>query len=187
MANVNDIHGINTVGSGIGHDILLTIDQNSEISYILNDYFLADENSYTSGNISYKLPAISDGKHTLTFRVWDLLNNSMTKSLDFEVVKGLAPVIFSVSSRPNPVKDQVTIVVSHDRPETVLRTTVEVFDITGRKVWSFSQSSINNISWDLITNDGKKLKTGLYLYRVNIKTMNSDITSKADKMLIIEQ
>jgi len=119
--------------------------------------------------------------------VWDLLNNSTTKSLNFEVVKGLAPVIFSVSSRPNPVKDQVTIVVSHDRPETVLRTTVEVFDITGRKVWSFSQSSINNISWDLITNDGKKLKTGLYLYRVNIKTMNSDITSKADKMLIIEQ
>jgi len=187
MANVTDIHGINTVGSGIGHDILLTVDQNPEMSYILNDYFLADENSYTSGNISYKLPAINDGKHMLTFRVWDLLNNSTTKSLNFEVVKGLAPVIFSVSSRPNPVKDQVTIVVSHDRPETVLRTTVEVFDITGRKVWSFSQSSINNISWDLITNDGRKLKTGLYLYRVNIKTMNSDITSKADKMLIIEQ
>jgi len=186
MANVSDIHGINTVGSGIGHDILLTIDQNPEASYILNDYFHANENSYTTGTVTYKLPTIEDGKHSLTFRVWDLLNNSTTQSLDFEVNKGLTPVIFSVSSYPNPVTNQANIVVKHDRPETVLNTTIEIFDITGRKIWTFSQSSADNISWDLITNDGHKAKTGVYLYRVSVKTVNSDITSKTNKMLIIE-
>lgn len=186
MANVSDIHGINTVGSGIGHDILLTIDQNPEASYILNDYFHANENSYTTGTVTYKLPTIEDGKHSLTFRVWDLLNNSTTQSLNFEVNKGLTPVIFSVSSYPNPVTNQANIVVKHDRPETVLNTTIEIFDITGRKIWTFSQSSADNISWDLITNDGHKAKTGVYLYRVSVKTVNSDITSKTNKMLIIE-
>jgi len=106
--------------------------------------------------------------------------------LNFEVNKGLTPVIFSVSSYPNPVTNQANIVVKHDRPETVLNTAIEIFDITGRKIWTFSQSSADNISWDLITNDGHKAKTGVYLYRVSVKTVNSDITSKTNKMLIIE-
>jgi hypothetical protein len=186
IANVNDIHGINTIGSGIGHDILLTIDQSSKESHILNDYFQANADSYTGGTVSYKLPIMENGKHSLTFRVWDLLNNSTTQTLDFQVNKGLKPVIFSVNTYPNPVKTQANIVVKHDRPETVLQTTVEIFDIIGRKIWSFSQSSANNITWDLLTDDGRKVKTGVYLYRVNIKVLNSDITSKTNKMLIIE-
>jgi hypothetical protein len=187
IANVSDISGINTVGSGIGHDVMLTIDQDPSQSYVLNDYFLAKENSYTDGVVKYKLPEMANGKHTLTFRVWDLLNNSSTKNINFEVVKGLTPTIFKVYNYPNPVKSQTSIVVEHDRPETILNTTVELFDLSGRKIWSFSQSSADNISWDLVTNDGKKVKTGVYFYRVSIKTANSDIFSKTNKMLIIEQ
>lgn len=187
LANISDINGINTVGSGIGHDVMLTIDQDPLQSFVLNDYFLAKENSYTDGAVKYKLPEMKNGKHTLTFRVWDLLNNSTTSTLNFEVVKGLTPTIFNVYNYPNPVKNHTNIVVEHDRPETVLGTTVEVFDLSGRKVWSFSQSSADNISWDLVTNDGKKIKTGVYFYRVNIKTANSDIFSKTNKMLIVEQ
>ena len=186
IASLSDIHGINTVGSGIGHDILLTIDKNPETSFVLNDYFQANANSYTTGIVNYKLPNLENGNHSLTFRVWDLLNNSTTKTLEFQVIKGLTPVIFSVSSYPNPVRMQAKIIVTHDRPETVLKTIVEIFDVTGRKIWSFTQSSTNNITWDLITNDGHKAKTGLYFYRVNIKTLNSEITSKTNKMLIIE-
>jgi len=186
-ANVNDINGINTVGSGIGHDVMLTIDQDPAQSYILNDYFQATANSYTDGVVKYKLPEMINGKHNLTFRVWDLLNNSTTKSIDFEVVKGLTPEIFSVSNYPNPVKTQTMFIVNHDRPETILSTTVEIFDLTGRKIWSFSQQSADNLTWDLVTNDGKKVKTGVYLYRVNIKTSNSDVSSKTNKMIIVEQ
>lgn len=188
MANISDMNGINTVGgSGIGHDITLTIDQDPLQSYILNDYFRASENSYTSGTVKYKLPELKNGKHTLTFRAWDLLNNSTTSIVDFEVEKGLTPTIFKVYNYPNPVKSHTSIIVEHDRPETVLGTTVEIFDLSGRKIWSFSQSSADKISWNLITNDGIKVKTGVYLYRVNIKTANSDMYSKTNKMLIVEQ
>lgn len=187
IANVSDANGINTVGSGIGHDIMLTIDKDPSQSYILNDYFYTAENSFSTGTINFKLPEMPNGKHTLTFRVWDLLNNSTTSSLNFEVVKGLTPTIFSVSNYPNPVKTKTNIVIEHDRPETVLNTSVEIFDISGRKVWSFSHASANDISWDLVSNEGIKVKTGVYFYRVNIKTKNSDMFSKTNKMLIIEQ
>jgi hypothetical protein len=187
IANVSDINGINTVGSGIGHDVLLTVDKDPNQSYVLNDYFRANENSYTEGVIQYKLPEMVDGTHTLTLRVWDLLNNSTTQTIEFKVVKGLVPVIFSVSNYPNPVQTETWFVVNHDRPEEILSTTVEVFDLSGRKIWSFSQSSADNLSWNLETNDGKKVKAGVYLYRVSIKTTNSDICSKTNKMIIIEQ
>jgi hypothetical protein len=186
MANVSDNDGINTVGSGIGHDIMLTIDQDPLQSYVLNDYFLANTNSYTSGVVKYKLPLMINGKHTLTFKVWDLLDNSTTKSINFDVVTGLAPEIFSVYNYPNPVKTVTNIVVNDDRPETILSTTVEIFDISGREIWSFSQSGADNISWNLISNNGLRVKTGVYFYRVSIKTENSDFTSKTNKMLVVE-
>lgn len=187
FATVSDPHGINTVGSGIGHDVMLTVDNDPTQSYILNDYYQASANSYTTGEVKYKLPEMANGKHSLTFRVWDLLNNSTTESINFEVVKGLTPQLFSVYNFPNPVKSQTTIVVNHDRPETVLNTTVEIFDLAGRKIWSFSQSSADNIHWDLTTNDGRRVNPGIYLYRVSIKTKDSNVSSKTNKMLITEQ
>ncbi len=187
MANINDINGINTVGSGIGHDLMLIVDQDPAQSYILNEYFRSKAGSYTEGVVQYKLPEMVNGKHTLTFRVWDLLNNSSTNSISFDVVKGLTPVIFSVSNYPNPVKTETRFVVAHDRPETILTTTVDVLDISGRRIWSFTQPSAENVTWNLSTNDGKKIKSGIYLYRVSIKTAQSDIYSKTNKMIIVEQ
>lgn len=187
IANVSDTNGINTVGSGIGHDVMLTIDQDPTQSYILNDYFQAKENSYSEGTIRYKLPEMSNGKHTLTFRVWDLLNNSTTQSINFEVEKGLTPTIFNTYNFPNPVKSETNIIVEHDRPETILKTSVEIFDLSGRKIWSFSQASAKNIKWNLAGDDGITVKTGVYFYRVTIKTANSDSYSKTNKMLITEQ
>lgn len=186
IATLSDINGINTVGSGIGHDLMLTVDKDPYQSLVINDYYQANVNSYTEGTVRYQLPEMTNGKHTLTFRGWDLLNNSTTATIDFEVVKGLTPEIYSVSNYPNPAKTVTNIIVIHDRPETVLKTTIEIFDISGRKIWSKSQSTVDNITWNLVTDSGQKAKTGIYFYRVNIKTQNSDTYSKTNKMLVIE-
>lgn len=186
VANVQDVSGINMVGSGIGHDILLIVDEDPAKSYVLNDYFESRVNDYTSGTVRFKLPEMEDGKHTLTFRVWDLLNNSSSKSVDFEVVKGLQPAIFSISNFPNPARMNTKIMVHHDRPETILNTTVEIFDISGRKIWSINQSTADNIEWNLTTYEGRKVQTGVYLYRVTIEANGSQVFSKINKMLVIE-
>lgn len=186
MANLMDKSGINRVGSGIGHDLLLTIDNDPRQSYVLNDYFQAVKGSYSNGIVRYKLDNLSNGKHTLNFRAWDLLNNSNSQSIDFEVVVGLTPNIFRIFNYPNPVKSNTRIIVDHDRPETVLNTTVDIFDLAGRRIWSFKQSNADTINWNLIASDGQKVRSGIYLYRVSIQTKDSEINSKTNKMFITE-
>ena len=186
MANLMDNSGINRVGTGIGHDLLLTIDNDPKQSYVLNEYFQSVQGSYSSGIVRYKLANLENGKHTLTFRAWDLLNNSNSQSIDFEVVNGLTPSIFKIYNYPNPVKSNTRIIVDHDRPETVLKTTVDIFDLSGRKIWSFEQSNADEINWDLLGNDGHKVQSGIYLYRVSIKTDDSETYSKTNKMFITE-
>ena len=186
IASIMDLNGINTVGGGIGHDILLCIDKDPYKSYTLNEYFQALTGSYAKGVLKFKLPELSDGTHSLTLRAWDLMNNSTTKSISFEVEKGLAPVIFSVSNWPNPVVTSTHFVIRNDRPETMLSATVEVIDLAGRVIWnSGPQSSIDTINWDLVADNGQKVTKGIYFYRVNLKTANSDYSSKTNKMLIV--
>ena len=186
IAYINDKNGINKVGSGIGHDILLTLNNDPSQSKVLNDYFESNANSYTDGVLKYKLSSLSDGEYTLTLKAWDLLNNSSEKTIRFKVVNGLTPSIFTVSNYPNPAKDGTTILVSHDRPETVLKTKVEIFNLAGAKLWEFNQNNADQISWDLRAADGRKVRGGLYIYKVSIQTTNSDTYSKSNKLLIIE-
>jgi hypothetical protein len=186
IANISDQSGINKVGSGIGHDLLITIDNDPAQSYVVNDYFETKANSYNEGTLHYKLPSLADGKHSLTFKAWDLLNNSSAKTIEFEVIAGLQPVIFKIYNYPNPVVSGTQIVVEHDRPETVLDATIEIFDLSGRKIWMFEQSNTDNVKWDLRAADGVKVKPGIYLYKVSISTANSEIYSKTNKLLVIE-
>lgn len=187
FAKLSDINGINTVGSGIGHDLRLVVDDNQNTSYTLNDYFEAETNSYKAGSVKYKLPVLPAGKHTLTFHAWDLLNNSSQSSLDFEVVVGLTPTIFNVYNYPNPVRSQTQFVVEHDRPETILETTVDLYDMMGRKIWSMKQSSVENLKWNRTDASLNQVKPGMYIYRVSVKTANSEMTSKANKIIVSGQ
>ena len=186
-ASVSDVNGINTVGSGIGHDMTLCIDQSPEFTYVLNDFFLSDLNSYTSGKVEFGIPEIQEGKHTMTFKVWNLINNSTTKTIDFEVVKGLTPIIFTVTNLPNPVVNETKFVITHDRPESMINTTIELFDLYGRKIWSYSAPTTDDITWNLSMSEGASIQPGVYIYRVSISTPNSDVFTKTNKMIIVRQ
>ncbi len=187
VATISDVNGINTSGNGIGHDLRLVIDANQNTSYTLNSYFQADANSYTSGVVKFKIPALEEGKHTLTLHAWDLLNNSTTVTTDFEVVNGLQPVIFNVANYPNPVKNATNFVVNHNRPETVLEAVLDIYDLSGRHIVAKKYAGTENIRWDLKNNSGKKVRAGAYIYKISIKTKNSKFTSKANKIIVLEQ
>ncbi len=186
FAELSDENGINSVGSGIGHDLKLTLNNDPYTSYVLNDQFVTTENDYTSGLVRYTLPELPQGKHVLSFRAWDLLNNSTTHEIEFEVVEDLKMKILSVSSYPNPVRvgQNVRIVVMHDRPDDILETTVHLFDLSGRLIQTKVEPNANDIVWDLAD---IQLSQGMYLYQVKVKTTDEEFVSLTNKIMVVGQ
>ncbi|MFT3752194.1 MAG: C25 family cysteine peptidase [Paludibacter sp.] len=93
---------------------------------------------------------------------------------------------FTVSNQPNPFSNQTRFVVGYSSPETVVNATVEIFDLSGRKIKSICQSSIDNLTWDLSTSSGGKANAGVYVYRVVLKTDTRNVSSGYNKLIIID-
>ncbi len=184
-ANIYDENGINTVGTGIGHDLLLIVDEDPKMTYVLNDYFIAQNNSYQQGLVSYKMPEMEEGQHSLTFRAWDLINNSNTEMLNFQVVKGLDPNIYQVVTYPNPVASTETlnIRIEFDQPDEVIQTTIYLYDLSGRLVKEHQQKGTTGIQWNL---SEMNVQPGIYVYNVKIKSSTSNYVSKAGKIIVCE-
>ena len=190
VAQLNDEDGINAAGSGIGHDLQLIIDGEMTKTYSLNDYFQYDFGSYTSGTIGFSIPALSYGEHKLLFRAWDVLNNSSTAELTFNVVKGLEPLFFDVEATKNPATTATSFRILHDRTCSDIDVVLDVFDFSGRHLWSHTENGVPldnsyTIDWDLTIDGGRRLQTGVYLYRIRIASDGSTYASKAKKLIIL--
>ncbi|MBQ7531145.1 MAG: type IX secretion system sortase PorU [Paludibacteraceae bacterium] len=185
FADIYDEHGINTAGSGIGHDLLLTIDADPNKMYVVNDYY-ASSGSYQSGQVSYRLDELEEGAHTLTFRAWDMLNNSSSKSLNFEVVKGLEPTMYSVMSYPNPVRvnEVLHFTIDYDQPDELMEMNVYVFSPQGERVYHAQRKGTEQYTFSI---DDARLTPGVYMYRVSLTTTNGDLTGRAGKLIVIEK
>ena len=190
IATLNDEDGINATGSGIGHGLQLIIDGNVATTYTLNDYFQYDFGSYTRGTVGFSIPKLSTGPHKLLFRAWDVLNNSSTSELSFNVVKGLEPLFIDVDCAPNPARDHTQFRVIHDRIETQMDVKLELFDTSGRHLWTRTETGVPankvyTMNWDLRIDGGRQLGTGLYLYRVSISADGSTHVSKSKKLIVL--
>ncbi len=190
MADISDPNGINTTGNGIGHDLQLIIDGELARTYNLNDYFQYEFGSYTKGSVGFSIPELSEGPHHLQFRAWDILNNSTTSELNFKVSKDAAPTFFDVECTQNPATTTTGIRIIHDRVGSNLDVILDIFDMAGHHLWQHHEygTPYDNsylINWDLCVDGGRRLHTGVYLYRVRISSNGSSQTSKAKKIIII--
>lgn len=190
VATITDKDGINATGSGIGHDLELIIDGEMEKTYNLNSNFTFDFGSYTSGSTFYHIPELKPGAHTLKFRAWDILNNSSTAVLNFNVVQGLQPTLVDVNCTQNPATTQTTFIVTHDFIDSNMDVEIALFDMSGRELWRHSESGASlggayTVDWDLTVDGGRRLQTGVYLYRVRLGSGGGSMASKAKKLIII--
>ncbi|WP_052052794.1 type IX secretion system sortase PorU [Prevotella sp. S7 MS 2] len=190
VAEITDKDGINVTGNGIGHDLELVIDDDMSKTYVLNNNFSYDFGSFTKGSTYYNIPTLSPGKHTLTFRAWDTLNNSSVSTLTFNVVEGLNPNIFDVSVNKNPASSTTTFIVNHDRAGSNIDVTIEVYDLSGRILWRNLEKGITpqgayTLNWDLTTAAGTRLQTGVYLFRATLGSDGGVTSSKAKKLIVV--
>lgn len=183
FANLYDKNGINTAGAGIGHDLMLIIDDDPKMIYSLNEYFTAANNSYQAGQVSYLMEELANGPHSLTFRAWDLLNNSTTKSLNFIVEAGLDPSIYNVTTYPNPVQQSgvVHLIVNYDQPDELIETEIYLYNTAGQMVYSHKQDNPDAVSINL---PSLGLNTGVYIYSVKIKSASSKYSTTSGKIIV---
>ena len=193
VAKLWDKSGVNITGSSVGHDMMLTIDSMPSMSYNLNSYYALLPDSENEGLVQFSIPELEPGMHTAEFKVWDILNNSTTYTFTFEVAEGLKPNLIELYATPNPARDQVEFFLHHNRPESNLKVTVMVYDMTGKFLWSTEKSGSSElfkayiVTWNLTDNGGRRLRPGVYLYRAAISTNNSKEATKANKLIILAQ
>ncbi|MCH5312557.1 MAG: type IX secretion system sortase PorU [Prevotella sp.] len=190
VAQIYDDDGVNASGSGIGHDLQLIIDGDMQKTYNLNNYFTYDFGSYQSGTVGFSIPALEPGNHKLLFRAWDVLNNPSVAELSFKVEKGVRPQLIDISCTRNPATTSTQFCIVSDRINTEMDIIIDVFDISGRHLWSHAESAMPDangvfIDWDLSMSSGGKLSTGVYLYRVRARAEGSSYASKAKKLIIL--
>jgi hypothetical protein len=191
LLKLADSSGINTAGTGIGHDITATLDDDTKNYYILNNFFESDLNSYQTGSLRFQLPPLTPGHHTLKIKVWDVVNNSSEYILDFTVVNTEDVTINHVLNYPNPFTTHTTFWFEHNQPMTNLKVTVQLFTIAGKLIKTIRQT-INNegfrsneVEWDGRDDYGSKVARGVYIYRLTVLSANGKKAQKLERLVIL--
>ena len=190
-AFLNDTNGINTAGSGIGHDITATLDDNTNQAFILNDYYEADLGSYQKGKVEYGLFKLEPGEHALKFKAWDVYNNSSEAELDFVVFESTEFTINRLFNYPNPFTTNTSFYFEHNQPGTELEVLLQIFTVSGKLVRTIQSQMVTTgfrseaISWDGLDDYGSPIGRGVYIYRVKVRTKSGKIVEKYEKLLIL--
>lgn len=191
-AKVKDSTGINTVGNGIGHDISAILDENTSKSIILNDYYEADLNSYKSGSIKYPFSKLSEGKHTLNLKVWDVYNNSSQSYTEFIVAKSAELALSHVLNYPNPFTTRTSFYFEHNQSDQLLDVQIQVFTVSGKLVKTINTYVHTEgfrsqpIDWDGTDEFGDVIGKGVYVYRLKVRASDGTTADKIEKLVLLK-
>ena len=192
LCYVSDSNGINTVGNGIGHDIVATLDANTEKSIVLNDYYEANLDSYTNGKIRYPFNDLDVGTHNLKLKVWDVMNNSSEAYTEFVVSKSAELALKHVLNYPNPFTTKTSFYFEHNQPCVKLDVQIQIFTVSGKLLKTIDEIAFCNgyraepINWDGKDDYGDRIGRGIYIYKLRVKTNDNKYSEKIEKLVILK-
>ncbi len=191
-AQIYDESGINTLGTGIGHDIIAYLDDDYNSPFVLNSYYEADMDSYKSGTLLYPLPGLSEGKHRLTLKAWDTYNNSSVASIEFQVTNSEIPVVRNLFNYPNPFHEGTSFILEHNMADTELDVQINIYNLSGQIIKTIknryysSGYRLGPVEWDGKTDSGRFIDEGMYFYQVIINNPDETISVINSKMIKIK-
>ncbi|MEN9917905.1 MAG: type secretion system sortase PorU [Bacteroidota bacterium] len=186
-AEVSDDTGIN-LSSAIGHNITLILD--GKTPYNLTPYFVNDNNNSKKGSVTFRLPELSLGSHSLLFRVWDVWNNSQTETINFTVTDDYSSSAYSFDIWGNPAKDLTRFVFKTDTPGTNVSIQIFVYTITGRLVWVQEERGAADSlgvyirEWNLNGDGGGRISPGVYVCTGMVNVDGKTIALKSKKLIV---
>ncbi len=193
IADVYDEQGVNTTGHSLGRDMAFWLDGDKSTMLTVNDYFKLNVNSYQKGTLTYRLHNLSEGLHTLTFRAWDVQNNSSEKTIEFNVVKTKGLIIKKVKAYPNPFDDFVKFSFEHNKPGGFLDVIISIYTMEGRKIAEISRKvetvgyGIEPLVWKNTDTINKTLLTGFYTYKITVTDNDGNSSVVSGKLIKVNQ
>lgn len=174
ILKLSDSSGINTTGTAIDHDIVAVLDNDNNRYFILNDYYLAEQNSYQRGTVRFNLSGLEPGPHSLKIKAWDVLNNSGETVIEFVVADDKDLELKHVLNYPNPFTTHTSFWFEHNKPGQPLQVQVHIMTIGGRTVKTISRvittqgNRSDEIEWDGLDDFGDRPGRGVYIYRLKV-------------------
>jgi hypothetical protein len=188
---LKDETGINVSGNTVGHDLTAVLDDDAQNPYIMNDYYETEPNTYKKGYVFFPISGLSNGKHSLRVKAWDVNNNSGEGVVNFEVIDGEIVRINNLINYPNPFSTSTHFLFEHNHPDEPMDVSINIYSTSGTLVRTIRQnftpsgSRSGEITWDGTSNDGALLPSGLYVYRLKLATASGSNETAYQKLVII--
>jgi hypothetical protein len=188
---LEDENGINTSGTGIGHDITAILNEDSKNPIILNSFYEGEIGDYMKGQVKYPFSQLENGRYKINVKAWDVLNNSGDGYTEFVVEDKAELALYYVLNYPNPFTTKTEFSFEHNRPGDFLDVRIEIYTVTGKiiKTLQTSQLSssrrIHDIVWDGLDDYGDKIGKGVYIYKVSVKDSSGEKAYKYQKLVLL--
>ncbi len=193
-AEISDKHGINTTGSGIGHDMTIILDNDRHKPIVVNNHFRYNTGSYKQGTLFYPLPNLEPGRHTAQLKVWNINNVSTTRTIVFNVDGSSSFKVFDMKVAPNPAQGEyVDFYFNHNGVGGgVERCEFNIFNLQGTQVAhlryrisDLSGYSVGPLRWNLSSNTGKRLSAGMYICHMKAISPDGKVAQHSIKLVLV--
>lgn len=183
LVALEDENGINVVGNSIGHDLEAILDEDTQNSYLLNDFYEAKQDDYTKGEVRFPLAGLAEGLHRLQVKAWDVANNPSEGYTEFVVATSAEIALKHVLNYPNPFTDRTCFQFDHNMSGQEMDVLIQIYTVSGRMVKTLEQTLLTDgairlddcIEWDGRDDFGDRLARGVYLYKVSVHVNNASI------------
>ena len=193
LVKLSDASGINTVGNGVGHDIIGLLNENTQQQYLLNDYYAATLDDFTKGNIEFPFNKLENGRYTVRVKAWDVHNNPGEGYTEFIVASNAELALQNVFNYPNPFTTNTSFIFEHNRPGEFLDVRVQIFTVSGKLVKTILANVIsegyrvnpNEITWNGLDDFGDAIGRGVYIYKIKVQTESGYSAQEFEKLVIL--
>jgi hypothetical protein len=167
------------------------IDEESQNPIILSEFYEADLDSYQSGKVDYLLNNLTDGRHSVSVKAWDVYNNSGEGYTEFVVAESADLALAHILNYPNPFTTHTSFLFEHNRPGDILSVKIEVFTVSGKLVKSIVQDvttegfRVDNIHWDGLDDYGDTIGKGVYVYKLSVQSATDGTKASEFEKLVL--
>ena len=187
IAQIEDESGINISSNNLGQDIVLTINDSTQL--ILNDFYQNSPDQYERGELRITIDNLPGGTNQFSLKYWDNAGNANTSKLVFLVDEN-SGIFNEIKNYPNPFKEQTNFYISHKLAGEDIKLKIDILNMNGQAITSLEESFFEanselDIRWNNTNSNEPLLTPGVYIYQITLSSNSTGLTQNQRKKLVI--